>query len=134
VIRREIARFLIVGILTVLIDFLSYRGLVGSGLMALDAAKALGFIVGTLFSYFANRFFTFGHKSHMPGSVRRFALLYVATLGVNVLINSLALKVLGNIVVAFQLAFLIATGVSSCLNFLGMKFLVFKSSAASGFQ
>ena len=54
-IKRELAIFLIVGVSTVLVDFISYRGLIGFQVMEVDMAKAAGFLVGTLFAYFANR-------------------------------------------------------------------------------
>jgi len=131
-IKRELGIFLIVGLLTVLIDFWVYRGLVGVGVIGVDIAKGIGFLTGTLFAYFANRFWTFGHKSHAPGSVWRFVLLYLSTLMANVVINALALKVMADIMAAVPMAFLLATGVSASLNFLGMKFFVFNSRTNSG--
>ena len=133
-IKRELAIFLIVGVSTVLVDFISYRGLIGFQVMEVDMAKAAGFLVGTLFAYFANRFWTFGHKPHVPGSAWRFSALYVSTLGANVLINALALKLLTDVAFAIQIAFLLATGVSACLNFLGMKLFVFKPIPAPELQ
>jgi len=125
-IKRELVIFLIVGASTVLVDFITYLGLIEFQVMDVDMAKATGFLVGTLFAYFANRFWTFGHKSHVPGSAWRFSALYASTLGANVLINALSLKLLADMPIAFQLAFLLATGVSASLNFLGMKLFVFK--------
>lgn len=130
-IKRELGVFLIVGALTVLVDFASYRGLILLGIMGIDLAKAAGFLAGTLFAYFANRFWTFGHTSHRAGSAWRFSVLYTSTLGANVLINSLALKLLADAMGAVQLAFLLATGVSASLNFAGMKFFVFRASVAA---
>jgi putative flippase GtrA len=127
-IKRELAVFLVVGSLTVLIDFLTYRGLVWTGWMSVDQAKAVGFLTGTLFAYFANKVWTFGHQEHAPGSVWRFVLLYVITLSANVLVNAGCLALLSTLSIAVPVAFLIATGVSAALNFLGMKLFVFKSS------
>ncbi|MCP1446897.1 putative flippase GtrA [Pseudomonas sp. GGS8] len=127
-IKRELAVFLVVGSLTVLIDFLTYRGLVWTGWMSVDQAKAAGFLTGTLFAYFANKVWTFGHKEHAPGSVWRFVLLYAITLSANVLVNAGCLALLSTMSIAVPVAFLIATGVSAVLNFLGMKLFVFKTS------
>lgn len=128
-IRREASAFLFVGGATVICDYVVYRGLVWTGL-DLSAAKAIGFIAGTCFAYFANKRLTFGHKTSRPGSSWRFMLLYTVTLTINVLVNGM--------MIAFaraldwphpaQLAFVIATGISSVLNFIGMKFFVFISS------
>ena len=127
-IKRELGIFLIVGSLTVLVDYLVYRGVIWVGV---DVAKGIGFLTGTLFAFIANRFWTFGHKSHAPGSAWRFIFLYLSTLLVNVAVNALALKVMTDTMTAVRLAFLIATGVSASLNFLGMKFFVFKSRPTS---
>jgi putative flippase GtrA len=124
--KRELAIFLVVGASTVLVDYLSYLGLVGSGVMEIDMAKATGFLIGTLFAYFANRFWTFGQKSYFLGSEWRFTILYASSLGVNVLINSIMLKLFPDEIAAISLAFFVATGVSASLNFVGMKFFVFK--------
>ncbi len=129
-IKRELAIFLIVGTLTVLIDFLTYRGLIAMTL-GIDTAKAIGFISGTVFAYFANRFWTFGSKPHAAGSLWRFIFLYAATLGANVVVNTAALALFGGVSTAIQIAFLLATATSASLNFLGMKLFVFKIRSAS---
>lgn len=127
-IRRELLVFLVVGSLTVLLDFLSYRGLLWTGWTGVGTAKATGFIIGTVFAYFANRAFTFGHRTHAPGSAWRFALLYAVSLGANVGVNALVLTLLSGMTMAVQGAFLVATGVSTVLNFLGMKLFVFREN------
>ena len=124
-IKRELATFLIVGGLTVLVDFLCYRALIGFDVFDTNMAKATGFLIGTLFAYFANRFWTFGHKPHIPGSAWRFVALYLCTLGANVLVNSYTLKILNNPIKTMQAAFFLATAVSAVLNFIGMKYFVF---------
>lgn len=130
-IKRELVIFLIVGSLTVLVDFLTYRSLVWTGLMTVSWAKAIGFLTGTVFAYFANRFWTFSHKPYTPGSIWRFSALYTITLGTNVLVNALTLMLLDTAPFNVQVSFLLATGVSACLNFAGMKLFVFKARTAS---
>ena len=46
-IKRELAIFLVVGTSTVLVDFISYRALIGFQVMEVDMAKATGFLAGT---------------------------------------------------------------------------------------
>ena len=130
-IKRELIIFLFVGTLTVLTDFLTYRALTQFQMTEVNIAKAIGFATGTLFAYFANRFWTFGHQQHAVASVWRFLFLYGSTLGTNVLINAIALRIISELSAAVQLAFLLATLVSASLNFLGMKYFVFKSIPAS---
>jgi putative flippase GtrA len=125
-IRRELLVFLVVGSLTVLVDFLCYRTLLWSGVDSVALAKSAGFLAGTVFAYFANRAWTFGHRHHRPGTAWRFAVLYALSLGANVAVNGLVLQPLAGTAFAVQLAFLGATAVSTCLNFLGMKLFVFR--------
>lgn len=125
-IRRELGSFLVVGLLTVAIDFLCYRALLWSGLTGIDLSKAASFLAGTLFAYFANRAWTFGHHEHAAGSAWRFAILYAVTLGANVIVNAGVLALLPAQAWKIQAAFVMATGVSAVLNFIGMKLLVFK--------
>ena len=130
-IKRELATFLVVGLLTVAIDFSIYRGLIYLGLDSVNIAKGLGFISGTIFAYFANRFWTFKKKVARSGSVGRFAIVYIIGLSANILVNYLSILILNHFtnLIDYQqvlfLAFLLATGISATLNFLGMKFFVF---------
>ena len=105
-IKRELAIFLVVGATTVLLDFVIYQGLVEFEMMTVDIAKATGFLIGTLFAYFANRFWTFGHRQQVYNSAWRFVVLYASTLAANVMINSLALKLFVDAAAVTLLAFL----------------------------
>ncbi|AQT61387.1 GtrA family protein [Cellvibrio sp. PSBB023] len=125
-IKRELITFLVVGVLTVLIDYISYMTLYHFNILNVGYAKAGGFICGTVFAYFANRMWTFGHRKSTRRSIPKFILLYTVTLGANVAINSSSLILMSGIEYSILIAFVIATTVSSCLNFIGMKFFVFK--------
>lgn len=122
--NREMMIFSVVGSLTVLLDFTIYHAL-AQHLFNVDLAKIIGFITGTLFSYVANRFWTFGRKQQRSGSLWRFILLYIITCMTNTLINASALSLLPHTSITIMLAFLLATAVSALLNFLGMKKFVF---------
>ena len=133
-IRKELAIFLVVGVLTVLVDYLTYRGFVWIGLLEIDFAKGVGFLTGTVFAYFANRLWTFGSRPHAKDSAWRFAALYALTLLINISANALMLGLLSGRPCLVEVAFVIATGLSATLNFVGMKYLVFvgiRSSSAT---
>lgn len=125
-IRRELFIFLIVGTVTVLIDFISYRLLAEFEFITTGVAKGTAFLIGTVFAYFANRIWTFNNLAFKSGSALRFAVLYSTTLTANVVINSQILKIFAATSMAVYIAFLGATAVSCSLNYLGMKFFVFK--------
>lgn len=125
-IGRQHVVFLAVGFLTVAIDLLAYRCLLWTGIVGAGLAKAVSFLVGTNFAYFANRAWTFNEQPHAPGSALRFSLLYAVTLGANVAVNAAVLWLLAGNPVAVSMGFLVATAVSALLNFLGMRLFVFR--------
>lgn len=132
-IKLQFAKFLVVGSLTVGLDFLVYLGLISAEIATTDIAKLLGFLSGTIFAYFANQFWTFKNQNEVAigSSLWRFGLLYGLTLLVNVSVNSVFLGCLDGQAYQIQYAFLIATCLSALLNFLGMKYFVFKSKNKS---
>ena len=118
---------MVVGLLTVFIDFICYQTLVRLLELDADTAKGFGFLAGTAFAYLANRYLTFSASRPLPGSIIRFSALYAFTLIVNIGINAAGLSLIpATIAWKTQFAFLGATSVSATLNFLGMKLFVFK--------
>lgn len=131
-IKRELGIFLIVGLMTVAIDFVLYRSLLHFtpfGTENLNLAKGMSFIGGTLFAYVANRFWTFNRQVIGPGSFSRFIVVYVLGLAANIAVNYIAITYFmdffGIPEYSIILAFLLATSISASLNFIGMKYLVF---------
>jgi putative flippase GtrA len=124
-IRREVFIFLVVGLTSVMVDYIIYSALQWIEWTSVNIAKAIGFVSGSFFSYCANRSWTFGHTGRVLSSLWRFAFLYAITLGVNVAANSATLKLLDGYPQAVLASFIFATCLSATLNFLGMKFTVF---------
>ena len=121
----EVTRFLIVGGTTVLIDLIFYFILIYTGFDT-PLSKGISFSIGTVFAYFANRNYTF--KSSTAGFFKFsvFTLLYLSTLVVNVVSNEIVLNLTSQIYGSLMIAFIIATSLSATLNFIGMKYIVFK--------
>ena len=129
-VRRQIGRFLVVGSLTVLVDLVSYRLCLETGL-PVPLAKTIGFLSGTIFAYFVNRFWTFqSQSSHV--ALFKFLLLYLSTLLTNVGVNQIVFEAVPLGERGQLFAFLVATSVSATLNFLGMKYIVFREKGALG--
>ena len=125
--QRQIKVFLFVGLMTVGIDFLAYTTLISLLSIQIDWAKGFGFVLGTCFSYLANRFWTFNDTVHPRHSAVRFISLYFLTLVINVSVNAGALSGLHQLMFIENIAFLTATVISAIINFLGMKWLVFST-------
>jgi len=126
--KKQFGIFLIIGALTVLIDYSTYRVLLAFSLFSISLSKGFGFILGTIFSYFANKLWTFSYIGSLPKSIYRFIGLYLATLGLNIGINALCLTMFAELDHCWEISFLIATAFSAIVNFMGMKFYVFKQN------
>ena len=121
----EVSRFVVVGGSTVIIDLISYTVLLLVGFHSFYS-KGLSFSFGATFAYFANLKVTFRRNNYGIRQFISFILLYLLTLGVNVVSNELILNKFDAKISTIIIAFLAATLISASLNFLGMKFIIFK--------
>lgn len=118
--KKELKRFLIAGLCAVGTDFITYYIMLN--FLHYDIAKIFSFILGTVMAFVINKYWTFERYEKSYKQIFQFIILYVITLFVNVMVNSLVLDFAEFVF----LAFLIATGASTILNFAGQKWWVFK--------
>jgi putative flippase GtrA len=145
VVIKQITKFFIIGVSAVIVDLVIYYFL--SDLLGLntDISKASGFLIGTVYTYFLNKKWTWRYtEKSNKNMVTMFGLVYAVSFVFNILINKYGLlwipdrNVFLDVTIdqdkysifAFKggkfLAFFLATVVSAVINFLGQKFLVFK--------
>jgi putative flippase GtrA len=145
--RSEIIRFVITGIISVVIDFSVYQALLGIGIPR-GIAKSASFFFGAAVGFVINKLWTFGSDKGLGKEIPRYVLLYASTAVINAIVNAIVLRVLalaffaeiiGLLPLRFDaatiltiLAFLCATGVSMVLNFLGLKLFVFSNTYSEG--
>ena len=126
---RSLLRFLLVGATAVAIDAVVYVGLTAVD-VPVDLAKAIGFVSGAVFAYFANWRFTFGARRSRWSEVL-FVVVYAFALVLNVGANAGVRAWLGTSTVDATIAFLVATGLSAAWNFVGMSLFVFRQEESS---
>ena len=121
--RLQLLRFLVIGSSAVLIDLGMYQ-LLTQLMLGTSLAKGLSYLTGMAFGFIGNKFWTFRSKSKSAAEPITYLVLYSVTLVVNVGLNALLLAALG---APFKIAaFLIATGTTTVMNFLGMKWFTFR--------
>ena len=120
VLDNKLVKFIIVGGCSTGIDFIVYMFL--SVKMSANIAKAISMVAASIFSYCANKKFTFrdDNKTNV-GYLLRFYAVFAANLFVNILTNYIALKLTGHKIIAF----IIATVCGMTVNYLGQKLFVF---------
>ncbi|NOZ01446.1 MAG: GtrA family protein [Deltaproteobacteria bacterium] len=125
---RQVRRFIVAGCCATGADALVYFllvSMVGRD-MGHDGPKFASFVTGTLVAYVVNKFWTFGSRQRSFVEMGSFFALYTAALGVNVGMNHLVLMLFEGATIP---AFVVATGCSTVLNFLGQKFWVFRGKS-----
>ncbi len=124
--NSQIFKFLIVGMTTVFIDYIFYYCLFLIGITT-DISKGVSFIIGAIFAYVANKYFTFNYYEYSNRSILFFCILYLISLTVNIYTNEFFLRSLSNLIFNFEISFIVATMISAAINFIGMKYIVFKN-------
>jgi putative flippase GtrA len=126
--RKQLRRFLVVGSLSVLVDFGAYSALASRVGLAASWSKALSYLAGIAVGFVLNKHWTFESSRRTWQEATSYVALYAVTLAVNVHCNRLALDFLG--ADHRTLAFLAATGVTTVLNFIGMRLVTFRQGIA----
>lgn len=119
--KQEILKFLVGGGTAVVVDFFTYKIFMMLGLER-TIAKTLSFICGSIVGFIINKYWTFKSPKFQIKEILKYTVLYILTAFINSQVNKYTLLIFGN----EMFAFLCATGVSTILNFLGQKFLIFR--------
>jgi putative flippase GtrA len=122
----QLARFVAVGAVSALVDLGVYQLLLHLGLWV-HAAKAISFILGTTTAYLLNRRFTFTGATGGRGRFAGFVALYATTFAINVGMNALALAVLPGMPARYTVAWVIAQGTATAINFVMLRTVVFRT-------
>jgi putative flippase GtrA len=125
---KQIRRFLVIGGLSVLTDWTVYALLTPLGLSKYPA-KGIGYVSGMIVGFIGNKLWTFESARRSAAEPFTYLVLYATTLGVNMVVNGVLLDVLAWWLPhawAWRIALFVATGVTTVLNFVGMKWITFR--------
>jgi len=123
--RGQVARYLVAGSSAVVFDFIIYRALMWV-LGFENFAKAVGYVGGTVYSFYVNRSFTFKRDSSSREQIISYLLVYIASMFLNTGINNVGLRILGTEEIGINFSFATAAVASAAFNFVCMKRFVFK--------
>ncbi|MGB0851213.1 MAG: GtrA family protein [Bacteroidia bacterium] len=140
---KQLTKFIISGLLAVAVDFTVYFAL--SQYLDPSLSKAISFCSGMVVTYNLNKFWTWKQPEKDNKRLMLFSLLYIVALLVNVGTNNWMLSTLPNHTFNFAYenelgeilksivigvdkiaAFVIATGASVTITFIGQKYWLFK--------
>jgi len=125
---KNFFKFLLVGCIALFTDISIYFILLQFSWPSI-AAKALSFCFGVAVGYILNSLFTFNNLKLIKQELKKYILVYSISLIVNLLINEFFLLLLDASPwsrYAFIIAVIFATTMSLLMNFLGLRYYVFK--------
>lgn len=126
-IRFETITFILIGIVCFCIEWCVYYS-VFNFISDLIISKLVGIIVGTISAFILNTFITFKSKITKK-NIFRYTLTYLITISINVIGNKyfvLFLYLYLDKLPSLFISFILFTGISSVMNFIAMKYWVYK--------
>jgi len=122
--RRQLIRFVLTGGLSAVVDFGTYQLMLHFGVY-IHLAKAISFVLGTTTAYLLNRRWTF----QAAGGGKQFASvfgLYALTFVVQIGVNALVLLFVTENLVGTTIAYVIAQGTATVINFIVQRTVIFR--------
>jgi putative flippase GtrA len=127
----ELKKFLAVGMVAVCLDWGIYLALTNFFGVGAVPSKGLSYVIGTIFAFVANGRLVF-QSDLAPVNFLRHLLLYTISLLANTLVFAfLKSNFSFDSPMILGAALLAATFVSTVINFMGMRFWVFKNKRSS---
>jgi putative flippase GtrA len=121
--QQDIQRFLVMGLLSNMINFCVYYALINFNIN-LSFSSILGYLSGLVCSYHLGRVWVFGQQFDINSkSILWFGIVYFLgsvwmTGMINLMVNILSID--------YKISWIFGVGAAAVNNYLGMKFLIFR--------
>jgi len=122
--RIQLIRFALTGGLSAVVDFGTYQVMLHFGVY-IHLAKAISFVLGTTTAYLLNRRWTFQATGGRKQFVSVFGL-YALTFAVQIGVNALVLTGVPENLWGTTVAYVIAQGTATVINFLVQRMVIFR--------
>ena len=121
---KQLTRFLITGTASTAISYLTFLVCLRAFQIHYIAANLIAFLLSIYFNYNCNKRWSFSNFEKNPSFIFRYLALYLFSLLVSTIFLKISVDYLS---IAPEIAFILSLFVTTCINFLGIKFLVFRA-------
>ena len=122
-ISNQFFKFIVIGILSTLVNYSLFYILYNFASMNYILAASLGFIFGVFFGYKFNKNWTFDVTEKNENFIKKYCIVYIISLLAGLGLLYLLVECLNFIA---EIANIFMIGFTTCLNFVGIKYWVFK--------
>ena len=122
--RKQFLRFITVGLLSTAVSYSAFYIALRYFSINYLIAACIGFVVGVFVGFSFNKNWTFGStEDRSKKMIVRYFSVYIASLLISLVFLRITVEWLG---ILPELANFLAIGITTCTNFIGTKFFVFK--------
>lgn len=120
----QFVRFAVVGVIATIINYAVFYVLLTAGDWHYQLASASGFLAGLAAGYPLNKSWTYKHEGTVSAHKKAgYISVYLASLALSLAFLYVAVDIVG---LDARIANVLAIGITTCTNFIGTKFLVFR--------
>ena len=128
--NEELIKYLIIGVLTTVINYIIFAILVKIVKMDMHVSNIIAWIVSVIFAYFTNKLFVFKSKSFEIKVIGREVLSFGAARVFSLLLEEVILYIFVNLLNMNELVIkLIANVIVIVVNYILSKFIIFKKDS-----
>ncbi len=121
---RQLKRFLITGGISTLISYSTFITSLHIFNTHYILANFTAFIISIIFGYNCNKRWSFGGDHHKSSHIIEYLAIYISS---SLILSTIILKItIDYIGIIPEIAYIFSLCITTCINFLGTKFLVFK--------
>ena len=128
--HEELIKYLIIGVLTTVINYIIFAILVKFAKVEMHASNIIAWLVSVIFAYFTNKLFVFESKSFKLKVIGKEVLSFGAARIFSLILEEVILYVFVNLINMNELIIkLIANVIVIVVNYILSKFIIFKKDS-----
>ena len=120
---RQFSKFAVVGVISTVINYLIFYLLLEFAGVNYLLSSGVGYICGVFAGFLLNKYWTFNAVEEEKGEIVRYYIIYLLSLGLSLGFLKITVEYFS---MDARIANILAIGITTCTNFIGSKYFVFR--------